>query len=125
MARLKVVNVTFFTSDDDKRQESAIRMVLNDGTGTAVARAEGSYGKFDDHSVNGPFGLRILVSAEKSALLAGGEFILSWIPWHNTDQWHLSGLTVDLIFEDSTHVFITPAAFHLSNQNQKVHFPVQ
>jgi len=128
MPNLKAVNVTFYTSDDDKRQESSIDMILNDQAGNTVARAAGSYGKFDDGSANGPFGLQVLGPVAKNGLSLGGMFILSWSPWHGplgtTDEWHLSGMSVDLVFDDSTHVFVSPGGFQLTARIPQVQFGV-
>lgn len=124
MALLRVVNVTFYTSDDDKRAESHIDMKLVDSHRQTVAIASGSYGRFNDGTTNGPFGLRVLGQIEKHRLLPGGAFILSWTPWHNTDQWHLAGLCVDLVFDDSTHLFISHADFKLTSAIHELRFAV-
>lgn len=124
MARLRVINVTFYTSDDDKRAESHIEMKLNDASGKTVASASGSYGKFNNGTVNGPFGLRIIVPAEKSRLQPGGVFVLGWTAWHNTDQWHLSGMSVDMAFDDSTHLFLTRDSFQLTAAHPQIEISV-
>ena len=124
MAQLRVVNITFYTSDDDKRADSHIEMRLRDAHGNLVAVADGSYGRFNTGTTNGPFGLRVVVPADKAHLKPGGVFTRSWTPWHNTDQWHLSGLSVDLIFDDSTHLFVTYGSFQLTAAIPAVEIPV-
>ena len=125
MAILKAVYVTFYTSDDDKRQESSLEMRLDDKSGNTVARAAGSYGRFETGTANGPFGLQVFGAAEKTHLSPGGVFVLSWTPWHgDTDQWHLAGMCADLVFDDSSHVFVTPGSFQMTAARTKAQFAV-
>jgi hypothetical protein len=51
-------------------------------------------------------------------------FILSWSPWNDTDEWHLAGMSVDLIFDDSSHVFVCPGPFQMTAPIPQVQFPV-
>ena len=124
VAQLRVINVTFYTSDDDKRAESHIEMKLHDASGHTVAAASGSYGKFNNGTVNGPFGLRVVIPVEKNRLQSGGVFVLSWTALHNTDQWHLSGMSVDIAFDDSTHLFLTRDGFQLTAAHPQIEIPV-
>jgi hypothetical protein len=118
---LRTANITFQTTDDDKRQESILDMRLTDKSGNMVARASDAYGKFDNNTQNGPFQLDILAQAPLGSVKSGGNFTLTWTPWSggvgNHDEWHFN-LFLDLQFSDNEHVVIDENTLILSyNQN--------
>jgi len=119
---LTVAKVTFETTDDDKRQESILDLRITDKDDNMVARANGAFGKFDNNTTNGPFGLDILNQVSLSSLKPGGNVQLTWTPWAgglgNHDEWHFN-VFLDMVFSDDRHVVIDEDGLILSyNQNE-------
>jgi hypothetical protein len=118
---LSTAQITFETTDDDKRQESILDIRVVDKDDNIVARASSAYGKFDNNTTNGPFGLNVLDQVAKSKLKPGGNVTITWRPWSgglgNHDEWHFN-MFLDLVFSDNEHVVGDENALILSyNQN--------
>jgi hypothetical protein len=118
---LSTAQITFETTDDDKRKESILDIRVVDKDDNIVARASSAYGLFDNNTTNGPFGLNVLDQVKKSKLKPGGNVTITWTPWSgglgNHDEWHFN-MFLDLVFSDNEHVVVDENSLILSyNQN--------
>lgn len=106
--------VTFQTDVDNKEEDSIIEVVVRDVTDNQVARASGSYGKFDNFSTNGPFALEVLNQVQRSSLKPGGSILLNFTPRNqdtlgndnHNDNWAFN-CYVDLVFSDGSHAAVS------------------
>ena len=125
MPTLASAKITFETGDDDKRKESSLNISVLDNSGNIVAQAVDSYGLFDNNSVNGPFDVPILNTADIAVMKPGGSLVLSWEPWSgglgNTDEWHF-GLSLVLGFSDGEHVAIQENGLRLTADQATLSF---
>jgi hypothetical protein len=111
---LTSAQVTFQTDTDNKGEDSIIEVIVRDVSDSQVARASGSYGKFDNFSTNGPFSLEVLNQVPRSSLKPGGSILLNFTPRNqddagnddHNDNWAFN-CYVDLVFSDASHVSVS------------------
>jgi hypothetical protein len=101
-ATLVSVVVSFHTNDDDKDWDTALTISV-DKAGQAIAKTpKPIFGRFPDHSDNGPFGLVLLQTGVKKSEVAGTAIHVHIDP-NGHDTWRFN-MHVNLAFSDGSHI---------------------
>lgn len=94
-------NVRFRTTDDDKDHDTNVAVSVRCGT-TTIASTSGSYGKFDDNTDNGPFGLNVHERRRKADISGQCHLYIIENP-NGNDEWHFNW-ELRLTFSDGSEL---------------------
>jgi hypothetical protein len=121
-AVLSDANITFRTLDDDKDNDTFLRVRVFDSAHRLVAVTSGFFGPFPDQTTNGPFSFRIRSGIDLSAL-DGGTMEVSIVP-NGNDTWKFA---FDAEFNDADGGFLpvsSPDVVVLTQSHRTETFPL-
>ena len=118
MARLIRAVVMFHTNDDDKDHDTHVTVIVRQSDGTVAALISDDFGRFPDHSDNGPFDLTTY-DAQKDQL-TGGQVQIRIDPVGD-DTWRFN-FFIDLLFDDASHLTATGSGLDMDqDRNQQTY----
>jgi hypothetical protein len=121
MAVLVGASVSFHTNDEDKDDDTHVTITARQGDGTIAARIDDDFGHFNDHSDNGPFGLKVINQSTKDTLEEGNVTIR--VDPNGNDTWRFN-FAVDLVFDDGSHLLTDEDGLELTQDRQQQMFGI-
>jgi hypothetical protein len=103
-ATLASATVMFHTNDDDKDCDTMLTMHILKGVRALARTSQPIFGRFPDHTDNGPFGLSPVGAVSKEDLV-NASFSVHIAP-RGHDAWRFN-TSLDLAFTDNTHKIYT------------------
>jgi hypothetical protein len=103
-ATLVGATVVFHTNEDDKDYDTILTMHILKGVRALARTSQPIYGRFPEHTDNGPFGLSPIGAVSKEDVV-NANFSVHIAP-HGNDTWRFN-TTLDLAFTDNTHKIYT------------------
>jgi len=91
--------IEFATLDDDKDQKTLLTVTVVDFERVVAARVSSRFGRFVDHTENGPFNLRVLNASTRTSLQRGAVTIC--IDTDDDDTWKFNFFLL-LTFSDGS-----------------------
>jgi hypothetical protein len=113
--------VSFHTNDEDKDDDTHVTVTVRQVDSTLAAHIDDDFGRFDDHSDDGPFGLLIVNPATKNELRTGNVTVR--IDPNGNDTWRFN-FALDLLFSDGSHLTAQADGLELSEDQQQESFGI-
>jgi len=101
MAALESCTLKFYTNGADKKADARVTVTVRDDNDVVAAMVSSTFGRFEEHSNNGPFDLTVLHASKKRDLRRGSVTIRLELP--EGDAWRFNFFTV-LMFADGTRL---------------------
>jgi hypothetical protein len=113
--------VWFHTRDDDKDFDTDVIVRVRDKFGNIAATMTGQFGTFPDHSVKGPFRLRIRRNVMRAEIVDGTVQIII-VPVGN-DTWRFN-FDMKLIFALADDIFLPMEGIDLDEDRREITFDI-